>query len=196
VDKTGTLTQNRMTVRELIVDGETCALQEAGLPERFHEISEFAVLASPIDPFDPMDTAFKVLGERYLAETEHLHSDWTLVREYPLSEHLLALSHVWRSPSGNEYVIAAKGAPEAIADLCHFDAVRLADLTSRVEAATQNGSGYSAWPGRSSASQTACPPNSTTSTLSSWDSSGFTTPCAKGFLRRLPSAPAPACVPS
>jgi P-type Ca2+ transporter type 2C len=139
VDKTGTLTQNRMTVRELLVDGETYPLHEGGLPERFHEIAEFAVLASPIDPFDPMDTAFKVLGERYLAETEHLHSDWTLVREYPLSEHLLALSHVWRSPSGNDYVIAAKGAPEAIADLCHFDEARLAALTSRVEAATQNG---------------------------------------------------------
>ncbi len=44
------------------------------------------MLASPIDPFDPMDTAFKALGERYLADTEHLHADWDLVREYPLSE--------------------------------------------------------------------------------------------------------------
>lgn len=139
VDKTGTLTQNRMTVRELIVDGETYSLREAGLPERFHEIAEFAVLASPVDPFDPMDTAFKVLGERYLAETEHLHADWVLVREYPLSEQLLALSHVWRSPAGDEYVIAAKGAPEAIADLCHFDAEQLSALTRRVETATQNG---------------------------------------------------------
>ena len=97
------------------------------------------MLASPIDPFDPMDTAFKVLGEQYLAETEHLHADWELVREYPLSERLLALSHVWRSPDGDRYVIAAKGAPEAIADLCHFDAERLAALTAQVEAATANG---------------------------------------------------------
>ena len=97
-----------------IVDG-------APLPEEFHEIVEYAVLASPIDPFDPMDTAFKVLGERFLADTEHLHADWTLVREYPLSEQLLALTHVWRSPDGGDYVIAAKGAPEAIADLCHLD---------------------------------------------------------------------------
>ena len=57
----------------------------------------------------------------YLAQTEHLHDDWTLVREYPLSQQLLALSHVWKSPDGGDYVIAAKGAPEAIADLCHFD---------------------------------------------------------------------------
>jgi len=126
-------------VRALIVDGETYEIGGGRLPERFHEISEFAVLASPIDPFDPMDTAFKVLGERYLMETEHLHADWDLVREYPLSERLLALSHVWRSPDTNQYVIAAKGAPEAIADLCHFDANRFAALSAQVEAATAGG---------------------------------------------------------
>ena len=139
VDKTGTLTVNRMRVCSLIVAGETYAVGEARLPERFHEIAEFAVLASPIDPFDPMDTAFKVLGERYLADTEHVHSDWDLVREYPLSEHLLALSHVWRSPVSDHYTIAAKGAPEAIADLCHFNSAQLAELTREVEAATQDG---------------------------------------------------------
>src|SRR5512136_2313793 len=73
VDKTCTLTMNRMTVRELIVDSETHEIGVGPLPERFHEIAEFSVLASPIDPFDPMDTAFKVLGDRYLADTEHLH---------------------------------------------------------------------------------------------------------------------------
>ncbi len=120
VDKTGTLTTNSMTVRELVVDGLVHVLDERPLPEQFHSIGEFAVLASPIDPFDPMDRAFKDLGRDYLANTEHLHGDWELVREYSLTEHLLALSHVWRSPDHRRYVIAAKGAPEAIADLCHL----------------------------------------------------------------------------
>jgi Ca2+-transporting ATPase len=138
-DKTGTITQNRMTVRELrcaagafVVDGEP-------LPEEYHEILEFAVLASPIDPFDPMDTAFKALGERFLTQTEHLHEDWALVREYPLSERLLALSHVWRSPAGDDYVIAAKGAPEAIADLCHVDPDRVASITAQVSEMADTG---------------------------------------------------------
>jgi P-type Ca2+ transporter type 2C len=68
-----------------------------------------------------------------------MHADWELVREYPLSEKLLALSHVWRSPDRGNYVIAAKGAPEAIADLCHFDAKQLASLTAQVENATACG---------------------------------------------------------
>src|SRR5659263_111307 len=69
-----------------------------------------------------MEKAFKTLGEHFLAATEHLHADWILQKEYPLSEKLLALSRVWRSPNGRDYVIAAKGAPEAIADLCHLSA--------------------------------------------------------------------------
>lgn len=139
VDKTGTLTLNRMTVRQLIVDGQAHSLGAGPLPEAFHTIAEFAVLASPVDPFDPMDKAFKELGEKYLSGTEHVHAEWELVREYPLSEKLLALSHVWRSPDGGKFVIAAKGAPEAIADLCHFTTDELVALTADVERATAGG---------------------------------------------------------
>ena len=67
-----------------------------------------------------MEKALQAFGQKYLASTEHLHANWTLVQEYPLSPELLALSHVWRSPDGTDIMIAAKGAPEAIADLCHF----------------------------------------------------------------------------
>lgn len=121
-DKTGTLTQNRMTVRTLQTPAGRFVADGDALPEPFHRLVEFGILASPIDPFDPMDAAFKAFGARYLARTEHLHADWSLIREYPLSEGLLSLSHVWRSPAGGDYVIAAKGAPEAIVDLCHLDA--------------------------------------------------------------------------
>ncbi len=62
VDKTGTLTMNSMTVRELVVDGLIHVLDDTPLPEQFHAIAEFAVLASPIDPFDPMDRAFRDVG--------------------------------------------------------------------------------------------------------------------------------------
>jgi Ca2+-transporting ATPase len=139
VDKTGTLTTNTMTVSELVVDGVVEVAGDRALPEQFHEILEFAILASPVDPFDPMDRAFKDLGERYLAETEHLHHDWELVREYPLSEELLALSHVWRSKDASDFVIAAKGAPEAIADLCHLGRSEQQALMTQVEQATERG---------------------------------------------------------
>lgn len=120
VDKTGTLTMNQMKVGKLFAHGQFYDLQTHArdeLPEDFHQLVEFSILASQRDPFDPMDRALKELGNFYLAGTEHIHDDWSLVREYPLSQELLALSRVWQSRDGADYVIGAKGAPEAIADL-------------------------------------------------------------------------------
>lgn len=126
VDKTGTLTLNQMSVQQLYPYNSLAIPYDMGLhaqeplPEAVHELVEFSILASQRDPFDPMEKAFQQLGEHYLAQTEHIHRDWILLREYPLSPDLLAMSHVWQSADGQRYEIAAKGAPEAIADLCHF----------------------------------------------------------------------------
>jgi Ca2+-transporting ATPase len=131
VDKTGTLTMNRMAVTRLHARGETYDFTKqpvSAVPEEFHELAEFATLASQPDPFDPMDRAIRTLGDEALEGTEHLHASWKVVREYPLAKSLLAISEVWVSPDSEHYVIAAKGAPEAIADLCHLpppDAARL-----------------------------------------------------------------------
>ncbi|MDD4093196.1 MAG: cation-translocating P-type ATPase [Methanothrix sp.] len=140
-DKTGTLTMNRMKVKKIFASGESFELDDGRdrLPETIHEVIEFSILASQIDPFDPMEKAFKKLGEDYLAKTEHIHMNWELVKEYPLSKKLLAMSRVWRSPSGNEYVIAAKGAPEAIMELCHIDSDRQTELSKDVQAMAKEG---------------------------------------------------------
>jgi len=141
VDKTGTLTLNRMTVTRLAVGDQLYNVdgKQLNLPEQDHEIIEYSILASPVDPFDPMEKAMKELGGRTLANTEHLHKDWSLVKEYPLSEKLLAMSHVWNSPNGTDFVVAAKGAPEAIADLCHFDASRLQKLAEQINLMANDG---------------------------------------------------------
>ena len=142
VDKTGTLTVNRMSIRKLAVDGTVHDVEQQGaqpLPEEFHEIVEFGILASQRDPFDPMEKAFHDLGNARLAETEHLHADWTLERGYALSPSLLAMSHVWKSPTGQDYVLATKGAPEAIADLCHLNAERTKAIGEQVAAMAQDG---------------------------------------------------------
>lgn len=142
VDKTGTLTLNQMSVSQLGVDGEFYEFslhEREPLPETFHQLVEFSILASQRDPFEPMEKAFKQLGDRYLANTEHLHNDWKLLREYPLSPQLLAMSHVWQSPEGTKYVVAAKGAPEAIADLCHFDAAQMQQLSQQIAKMTNAG---------------------------------------------------------
>ena len=139
--RTGTLTLNRMTVSDLYAGGRFIEVNDGAdaLPEDFHEVVEYSLLASPADPFDPMEKAMKVLGEATLTQTEHLHDDWELLREYPLSRDLLAMSRVWRSPDGNDFVIAAKGAPEAIADLCHFSGDETAALMGPINTLSDNG---------------------------------------------------------
>jgi P-type Ca2+ transporter type 2C len=120
-DKTGTLTQNKMTVSMLYNGTEIYELDTHKFPEPFHEIIEYGILASQANPFDPMESAIIKVGSHFLSDTEHLHSDWQMEKEYPLSKELLAMSRAFSDTKCNKRVIAAKGAPEAIFDLCHFD---------------------------------------------------------------------------
>jgi Ca2+-transporting ATPase len=130
-DKTGTLTLNKMTVAALVAEGEHWAISaQAGpeLAESFHPLVEFSILASRPDPFDPMERAFADLGEKFLQQTEHIHADWELAHSYPLQPDLLAMTQVWKTRGGTGFVAAAKGAPEAIADLCHLPLERIEAL--------------------------------------------------------------------
>ncbi len=141
-DKTGTITVNRMSVARIFAGGEYYdrSLHPRGqLPETFHEVVEFGILASRKDPFDPMEKALKQLGDHTLNRTEHLHDDWVLIHEYPLSEGLLAMSHVWKSPAGQDYIIALKGAPEAVIDLCHLEERQKQELEGHIAAMAGDG---------------------------------------------------------
>ncbi|PKN06649.1 MAG: ATPase [Deltaproteobacteria bacterium HGW-Deltaproteobacteria-8] len=132
-DKTGTLTLNQMTVRQLHADGQTfVASQGATLPESFHALLEYGVLASKKEVFDPMERALRTLGENRLGKTEHWHEQWAMVRDYPLSPELLALTHVWRAVDGDSFAVATKGAPEAIAELCHLGPEPTAAISAQV----------------------------------------------------------------
>ena len=101
VDKTGTLTENRMTVQSFFASGQVCEHDATGknsVAEICHEVAEFAILACKKDPFDPMEKALFRLADGDLGATEHIHHGWELLLEYPLSPDLLAMSNVWRSP--------------------------------------------------------------------------------------------------
>jgi Ca2+-transporting ATPase len=134
VDKTGTLTQNQMTLRKLatITDTVDLGTLEGELPDGVHDLLEYAILASKRDPFDPMERALHEAGDRLVKNTEHLHPAWSLVREYPLTPGLLAVSHGWSNGSDDKVILATKGAPEAIADLCHLAPEERASLARDV----------------------------------------------------------------
>ncbi len=141
-DKTGTLTENRMTVARL--QTETGLLNvdygaNAELPEPFHALVEYTILASAVDPFDPMEKAFHRLGDHFLADTEHIHGNWTIAQGYGLTPELKAMAQVWTAIDGAGHVVAAKGAPEAIIDLCHMDAAAQVRISAQVDAMARDG---------------------------------------------------------
>jgi Ca2+-transporting ATPase len=120
-DKTGTLTQNKMTVARLYNGSDFFKVERCTkFPEEFHKIIEYGILSSQTNPFDPMERAITNMGDVYLKNTDHIHIDWQMVKEYPLSKDLLAMSRVFSSSEKSRKTIATKGAPEAIFDLCHL----------------------------------------------------------------------------
>ncbi len=138
VDKTGTLTQNRMRVAELRTpssehragDGDS-ATAGGAMPADIRLLVTTAVLACEVVPHDPMEKAIVdcgiAAGLRHGANAavsaescDGVRDDRQLMREYELSPELLAMSHVWRGPAGAADIVAAKGAPEAVAGLCRL----------------------------------------------------------------------------
>ncbi|WP_313562320.1 cation-translocating P-type ATPase [Diaphorobacter nitroreducens] len=140
VDKTGTLTMNRMAVAELATPTLQWRADGAqALPEALHPLVEWAMLATPGDPFDPMEKAIQHFGHTWLQGTEHVHDGREPEFAYDLSGEILAMTRVYATGAPQRHLLATKGAPEAVADLCHLDADRRAALRRQVEDLAERG---------------------------------------------------------
>jgi len=140
VDKTGTLTLNKMILSSIYSGNESCEIDKNEcLLEKFHELLEFGYLASQQDPFDPLEKEIKKSTEKFLPDHEDIHREWKLIREYPLSKNLLALSNVWESNDHRKHVVATKGAPEAIFELCSLNEAEKEKMLSQVQKMADKG---------------------------------------------------------
>ena len=141
VDKTGTLTQNRMTISSLWNKEHEFFIHPHSLelPEEFHQVMEYGILASSKDPFDPMEKSIQSTGNLLLKETEHLHPRWILSKEYQITNDLLAVSYAWKRESKTGFSIGAKGATEAIIDLCHLPTEESRKIESQMKKMASEG---------------------------------------------------------
>ena len=149
VDKTGTLTLNRMTVAALVAgDARQAMTPGVTLAPEFARLVSSAALASKPDAFDPMERAISEcaaeIGVRMPDRTD-------LVHEFPLSDELLAVTEVWRHGDGDRgYDVATKGAPEAVAALCGLAGESRARVLAHVDRLAAEGFrvigvGWSRW---------------------------------------------------
>jgi len=137
-DKTGTLTQNRMTIVALCA-GTDLWRPETGLLERcLPTLVEFGILASALEPFDPMERAFHAFGREGLPEKGPT-AGLTLKWEYGLRPDLLAVANVWEQAGHHQLIVAAKGAPEAIVELCRLPEEDGARLRNTIDEMAREG---------------------------------------------------------
>jgi len=139
-DKTGTLTENRMSVAELrLKDGR--AFRPAGasgaMDEPFRFLLQSAVRASAPQPFDPMEKALHDLNRGHANFEE---AGWKLVHTHGLRPELLAMTQVWQAHEGPaDFIVVTKGAPEAVVELCRLNDADRTQLKNNVEEMTSDG---------------------------------------------------------
>jgi Ca2+-transporting ATPase len=140
-DKTGTLTENRMSIAQLWpMSGSALSRHEVAdtpLPEAARTVAFYGFLASAPEPFDPMEKAFHSFVRQRPADDA---AGWELAHSYGLRPDLLAVTQVWQTDAGrNTFTVAVKGAPEAVADLCRLGEADRAAVKQAVDAMAANG---------------------------------------------------------
>ncbi len=139
VDKTGTLTENRMRVA--VVDDLTqhrdLAQNSPPLEVSLQQLLATALAASERDAFDPMEHAIRAAALEF-ADAER-YARMQLVREYDLTPQLLAVTHVWQDGAEAPFEVAVKGAPETVFELCGVEIAQRAALHERVSAYARDG---------------------------------------------------------
>lgn len=131
VDKTGTLTENRMTLVRLWSEGMAVEPDRAELLPSSKALLDCAILASAPHPTDPMDRAVR-------AWAPEGPGPGRLDRVWPLTPDRLAVVQRWIMADG-QVQTAAKGAPEAIFQLCRMDPVQRRALGQQVDAMARDG---------------------------------------------------------
>ena len=130
VDKTGTITQNKMKVKSIYSDGRIFNNEDL----KNQELSDLMVLSCEKDPYDPMEKA--ILEAANLSQLETLY-------KYDLSKKIAFDSKTKRMANiyikDNKYYVAVKGSAETVLGLCNLDKQRMDEINIEIDKMASNG---------------------------------------------------------
>ncbi|MDU1339985.1 MAG: cation-translocating P-type ATPase [Clostridium butyricum] len=130
VDKTGTITQNKMKVKSIYSDGRIFNNEDL----KNQELSDLMVLSCEKDPYDPMEKA--ILEAANLSKLETLY-------KYDLSKKIAFDSKTKRMANiyikDNKYYVAVKGSAETVLGLCNLDKQTMDEINIEIDKMASNG---------------------------------------------------------
>ena len=125
VDKTGTITMNQMTIQKTW-----------SINENEYELAKIMGLGCETDAYDPMEKAMLSYCESLNITKDMLFSG-TLITEYPFTNELKMMGHVWKID--NEIIIAAKGSPEKILTICNISEEQKKNIDNKISEMSKQG---------------------------------------------------------
>ena len=147
-DKTGTITQNKMEISALHIDGKTYYNTDFQTSDTsVIDLLKTLNFASQNHSIDPMEKAIKKESEQ-LGDT---YDRIKLIKEYPLSKEVFAMTRVYHSEIDNSINAYCKGAPEVIYRLCRLTEGEISFYTNIVQELAEKGyrvlaAAKSSWP--------------------------------------------------
>jgi P-type Ca2+ transporter type 2C len=136
-DKTGTLTENKMSLARLFVLSKNKITENIEhLDDEEKELISLAMWSSEPIPFDPMEIA---LHQAYsnLVVTDNRGS-YKMIHEYPLEGNPPMMTHIFEHKNGQR-IIAAKGAPEALIQASLLDEGEKENINVAIDALAKKG---------------------------------------------------------
>lgn len=130
VDKTGTITQNKMKVKSIYSDGRIFNNEDL----KNQKLSDLMVLSCEKDPYDPMEKA--ILEAANLSQLETVY-------KYDLSKKIAFDSKTKRMANiyikDNKYYVAVKGSAETVLGLCNLDKQTMDEINIEIDKMASNG---------------------------------------------------------
>ncbi len=136
-DKTGTITENNMRLAKLFVlTTKTISNPEGLLSDDENELIRMAMWASEPIPFDPMELALHNAYKEVIPDDER--QLFKLIHEYPLDGKPPMMTHIFANDRGQQ-IIAAKGAPEALMNICKLNTDEKEDILKAINTLANDG---------------------------------------------------------